>query len=115
MSLTDFGPVETYWYNPGDGYDQTATVDGISSVTISGAMPLAAAQTLFELVNNKDNRTTVQGRTGVLETFTCPYPVVAPFNGQYIFHSFVFKPYKFSDGTIAANFTLQASYLGDMA
>jgi hypothetical protein len=115
VSLTEFGPVETYWYNPQDGYQQTATVDGVSSVTISGAMPLAAAQTLFELVNSRDNRSTTQGRTGVLETFTCPYPVVAPFNGEYVFESFVFSPYKFSDGTIAANFTLTAAYLGDVA
>jgi hypothetical protein len=114
MSTTDFGPVETVWYNPQDGYQQTAAVDGISDVTISGAMPLLAAQTLFELVNNRGGRTTVRGRTGVLETFTCPYPVVEPFNGPYLFHSFAYTPYKFSDGTLAANFTLQASYLAGL-
>ena len=113
MSVTDFGPVAAIHYNP--TYQQTATVDGISAVQIGGSLPLAAAQTLFELVNNKDDRTTIGGRTGVLEWVTSPYPVIAPFNGYYLFQSFDFVPYKFSDGTIAADFTLTAAYLGDMA
>ncbi len=113
MSLTDFGPVETTWYNP--DYQQTALVDGISDVTFGGEMPLADAQTLWELVNNDAARVTKYGHTGVQEFVTCPYPVVAPFNGYYVFKAMTFTPYRFSNGTLAASFTLQAAYLGDLA
>jgi hypothetical protein len=112
-ATTDFGPVAAVWYNP--THQLTATVAGISDVQIGGDLPLWAAQTLSEYVNNEDNRTTIGGRTGVLDVFTTPYPVVAPFNGDYLFHSFNFVPYKFSDGTLAAGFTLTCSYLGDVA
>lgn len=113
MSMTDFGPVEALHYNP--SYTQRAIVDGISDVQIGGALPLAEAQTLWELVNNKDNRTTIGGRTGVLEWIESPYPVIAPFNGWYLLQAMDFTPYKFSNGTIAADFTLSCAYLGDMA
>ncbi len=113
MSVTDFGPIAAIHYNP--TYQQTAAVNGISDVQIGGSLPLLKAQELFELVNNEDNRTTVAGRTGVLEFITSPYPVISPFNGYYLFESFDFVPYKFSTGTIAAHFTLTAAYLGDLA
>ena len=112
-ATTDFGPIAAVHYNP--TYSQTAAVDGISDVQIGGALPLWAAQTLFEFVNNRDNRTTIGGRTGVLDVITSPYPVIAPFNGDYLFHTFDFVPYKFSDGTLAADFTLNCSYLGDLS
>ena len=113
MSVTDFGPIAAIHYNP--SYSQSAAVRGISSVQIGGHLPLAAAQSLFELVNNSDDRVTIQGHTGVLEFITSPYPVIAPFNGYYVLESFEFVPYKFSNGTIAADFTLTCAYLGDVA
>lgn len=114
MSLTDFGPVRTTYYNP--GYSQgSGQGKGISAVQITGAMPLAAAQTLLELVNNRDGRITKGGHTGHLETITCPYPVIAPFNGLYLFIHFDFLPYRFDANTIAADFTLDCAYLGDQA
>lgn len=112
MSLTDFGPVSTTYYNPNYSHG-SGQGKGISTVQISGSMPVAAAQTLLELVNNPDGRTTKGGHTGHLETITCPYPVISPFNGLYLLVRFDFVPYKFSNGTIAADFTLDAVYLGD--
>ena len=114
MSLTDFGPVETTYYNPKYAHGSSLG-KGVGLVQISGAMPLAAAQTLLELVNNPVGRTTIGGHTGHLETITCPYPVISPFNGLYLFVHFDYVPYKFSDGTIAADFALDCVYLGDQA
>lgn len=107
---TSFGPVSAIWYNP--TYDQAAYADGVSDVRIGGALPVAAAQALFELVNNRSNRTTRQGRTGVLEFLSSPYPVIAAFNGWYLFQAFTFTPYRFAAGTKAVDFTLTAAYLG---
>lgn len=114
MSMTDFGPVEALFYNPSFDLEADATT-GIAVGQISGELPLAAAQTLFELTNNKDNRTTIGGHTGVLEWFESPYPVIAPFAGWYLFGPLRFTPYKFSSGTIAASFSMPVAYLGDMA
>lgn len=110
---TSFGPVSTIHYNP--TYEQTAYVDGVADVQIGGSLPVAAAQTLVELVNNRANRITTQGRTGVLEYLTSPSPVIAPFNGWYLFHRFVFAPYRLGSGAKGVDFTLTASYLGAAA
>lgn len=111
MSTTDFGPVETTYYNPvyrhGSGQGK-----GASEVQITGSMPLAAAQTLLEFTNNPVGRTTTHGHTGHLDVITCPYPVISPFNGPYLFVHFDYVPYKFDADTIAADFVLDCVYLG---
>lgn len=113
MSLTDFGPVETYHYNP--SFSETVSADGISTVQISGAMPIEDAKTLKELCNNKDDRATVGGRTGTPMWIDSPYAALNGNRGDYIVESFTYEPYRFDSGAIAANFSMTAAYLGDMA
>jgi len=113
MSLTDFGPVAAIHYNP--SFSESSDARGISTVQIGGDLPIAAAKTLKELCNNRDDRTTVGGRSGVLMWIASPYFALDGNVGYYIVESFDYTPYKYDNGTIGAGFQMSAAYLGDMA
>lgn len=113
MSTTDFGPVATTHYNP--AFRETAVHNGVSTVQISGALPIAAAKTLKELCNNPAATRSVQGRTGTLMWIESPYAALSDNVGYYLVESFDYEPYRFDSGAIGADFSMTAAYLGDMA
>lgn len=113
MSTTDFGPVATVHYNP--AFNETAVHNGVSTVQISGAVPIAAAKTLKALCNNPAETRTVRGRTGTLMWIDSPYAALSDNVGYYIVDSFDYEPYRFDSGAVGANFSMTAAFVGALA
>ena len=118
VGLISIGPVVVNHGDPKFTWDSNASQHGIMPASVSGSCLWYQAQTLLELVNNRDARSTVGGRTGVLEWIEYGGPLLANLSGYYLLDTFSLAPehvHSLSgiEGDVA--FALSCHYLGDMA
>lgn len=115
VSTLEIGPVVT------TPYDFTATVaaasnpKGFRELSVSGSIENALAETLSEMVANRDARTTLGGVTGVLEYVIFGSPAMAHMTGDYLLLDFPTSPDGIDPDWPYSKFSLKAVYLGDLA
>ncbi len=116
MALTAIGPVTVSHGDPSFVANSAPTTHGIDDVTIAGSCSWTAEKQLREMVRNPDNRTTVGGRTGVLEWLAFDDTLLDDWTGYYLLETFnVTAGHTASLASTDVPFTLTAAYLGDLA
>lgn len=114
-STLDIGPVST------TPYDFTATVSaasnpkGFRELSVVGSMENALADTLSELVANRDARTTRGGVTGVQERVVFGAAAMANMTGDYLLLDFQKSPDGINTDWPYSKFSMKAVYIGDLA
>lgn len=118
VGLISIGPVSINHGDPQFSWDANPTGHGILTGTLGGSCLWFQAQTLRELVNNPDNRTTVASYTGVLEWVIFGGDLLADLTGYYLLLGFNYSPsQQHSLAGIEGDvpFTVSFAYLGDLA
>ena len=109
--LATIGPIVIGHGDPQFSWASTPD-DGIRPGTISGSCSWAQAKQLSELVANRGRRTSVGGRSGVLEYIVFDDDLLDDFTGWYLLESFALSPaHKHSLTTTDVPFTLSAAHL----
>lgn len=106
------GPVQAIGYNLDASWKSAASAQHARAFSLKGAIEVAAAEQLSELVANPDRRSTIGAFTGVLDYVFMNGGIARDFNGWALLESFDFNPYRLGDQARFVNFTVDAANLG---
>jgi hypothetical protein len=114
VSALAIGPIVTTPYNFKASRSSPSNVRGFRTLSFSGTLEIALVDQLDELIVNPAARTTIGGVSGVLEYVESSSAQLGTINGWCILTGF--------DSTLSVDpiwpygeFSIQATYIGDMA